>query len=131
MRTPPSTIGAALADIMTPALLVSLPALEANEARMRSLMSSHPNIRIRPHFKAQKSSSMAAWQLKQSNTPALGFCAQTVGEAAALLKAGCVDVLLTNSLTNERAAGRLALRVGLRRLSSGSWGHRCRRGCSR
>ena len=108
MRTPPSTIGAALADIMTPALLVSLPALEANEARMRSLMSSHPNIRIRPHFKAQKSSSMAAWQLKQSNTPALGFCAQTVGEAAALLKAGCVDVLLTNSLPNERAAGRLA-----------------------
>ena len=62
MRPPPAAIGAALADIVTPALLVSLPALEANERRMRELLDG-TGVRLRPHFKAQKSSAMAAWQM--------------------------------------------------------------------
>lgn len=38
----------------------------------------------------------------------MGFCAQTLRETAALLRAGCKDVLLTNSLPNLRATTALA-----------------------
>lgn len=103
----PAKVGTALADIMTPALLISLPALEANEATMRSTIQ-RAGVKLRPHFKAQKSSSLARWHMTQAGDPTMGFCAQTLREAASLLHAGCGDVLLTNSLPNERAAGRLA-----------------------
>ena len=39
----------------------------------------------------------------------IGFCAQTVGETAALLKAGCTDILLTNALPIHRSLQLAAL----------------------
>ena len=74
MRTaPPARIGAALAEIWTPALLIAMPQLEANEARMRSLVSG-TNIALRPHFKAHKSADIAKWQMAQSGDTSMGFC---------------------------------------------------------
>ena len=38
MRAPPAKIGSALGSVWTPALLVSMPHLEQNEARMRTIL---------------------------------------------------------------------------------------------
>ena len=50
MRPPPARVGVAFADIVTPALLVSMPVLEANEARMRAFLRG-TGIALRPHAK--------------------------------------------------------------------------------
>ena len=107
---PPARIGASLGTVWTPALLVSLPRLEANDDRMRSLLSG-TGVALRPHAKAHKSGPLALWQQSRADAagaPLAGFCAQTVREAAALLAAGCDDVLLTNELP-KHAVLRLAM----------------------
>lgn len=109
MRAPPAKIGSALGSVWTPALLVSMPHLEQNEARMRTILRG-TGVALRPHAKAHKSSGFAAWQMaaaKGAGEPLPGYCAQTVGEVAAMLRAGCQDVLLTNALP-DFAATRLA-----------------------
>jgi D-serine deaminase-like pyridoxal phosphate-dependent protein len=105
----PAKIGAALSSIWTPALLVSLPHLEVNDDRMRTLLEN-TGVSLRPHAKAHKSSAICKWQeerARAAGAPVSGFCAQTLREATALLEAGCTDVLLTNELT-EGAMFRLA-----------------------
>ena len=65
-RAPPARIGAALAasdGIRTPALLVSLPHLEANEQHMRDLLRGS-GVALRPHAKAHKSSALTSWQIQ-------------------------------------------------------------------
>jgi D-serine deaminase-like pyridoxal phosphate-dependent protein len=72
---------------------------------MRSLIRGS-GFTLRPHAKAHKSSGLTAWQLQASTAagePTTNFCAQTVGEVAALLKGGCSNVLLTNSLPDFAA----------------------------
>ena len=99
-RPSPARLGAKLSSFMTPALLVSMPALEANEERMRSLLAG-TGVSLRPHAKAHKSSALCIWQEQRARAGGAavsGFCAQTVNEAVALLEAGCKDVLLTNEL---------------------------------
>ena len=109
MRPPPARVGVAFADIVTPALLVSMPVLEANEARMRAFLRG-TGIALRPHAKLHKSAAFARWHIEASSAePPCGFCAQTVGEAAACLNAGSDDVLLTNSLPRHGARRLAAL----------------------
>ena len=86
-----STLQTSLSSCWTPALLVSLPHLEANDDRMRSLLAN-TNVALRPHAKAHKSSAICKWQEKRAEAagaPVAGFCAQTLNEATALLEAGC------------------------------------------
>lgn len=102
-RTPPASLGTALADILTPALLCSMPTLEANEARMRTLLRG-TGVALRPHAKLHKSEAFAKWHMEASaDEPIKGFCAQTVRETASCLRAGSKDVLLTNSLPRHGA----------------------------
>ncbi len=104
----PCAVGTRLAEVLTPTLLVSLPQLEANEATMRRAVHG-TGVRLRPHAKAHKCSSLAKWQLSASDEPPVGFCAQTVGEAEAMVRgAGATDVLLTNSVAPRGSAARLA-----------------------
>ena len=105
-RTPPASLGTALADILTPALLCSMPTLEANEARMRTLLRG-TGVALRPHAKLHKSEAFAKWHMEASaDEPIKGFCAQTVRETASCLRAGSKDVLLTNSLPRHGAMSR-------------------------
>ena len=97
---PPAQLGAALADVLTPALVVVMPTLEANEAAMRDLVRGNKQVALRPHAKLHKSAAFAKWHMEtasRASEPVRGFCAQTVSEAAACLRAGSHDVLLTNA----------------------------------
>lgn len=110
MPAPLHAIGTALRDVMTPSALISLPALEANEATMRRLLRG-TGVALRPHFKAHKSSQLAEWQLRASaDEPVVGFCAQTLGEVEALVRGSSVtDIILTNQVSRSKAKWLAAL----------------------
>lgn len=95
--TPVASSGAALDQVGTPALLIDLPTLERNCARLASVAAAHPAIRLRPHAKAFKSGELA------QILPFERYCAQTVREAEALVNTGGVsDVLLTNQVVGGK-----------------------------
>ena len=107
-RRSPAAVGARLADVLTPCLLVSLPAFEANDAAMRAKLRG-TGVALRPHAKAHKCSGLAAYQQSLAGSEIAGFCTQTIAETEALVRnGGCRDVLLTNELP-PAAAQRLAL----------------------
>src|SRR5215217_7382944 len=104
MNPPPAEIGAAIADIETPALVVDLDALDRNIAKMADF-SRTTGVRVRPHAKTHKSPAIALRQIAQG---AVGQCVQKVGEAEALVRGGVTDVLVSNQVVGERKLRRLA-----------------------
>src|SRR5215207_2275189 len=104
MNPPPAEIGAAIADIETPALIVDLDALDRNIAKMADF-SRRTGVRVRPHAKTHKSPAIALRQIAQG---AVGQCVQKVGEAEALVRGGVKDVLVSNQVVGERKLRRLA-----------------------
>ncbi|MCB8876842.1 DSD1 family PLP-dependent enzyme [Acidisoma silvae] len=111
----PAEPGMALAQIETPALLVDLPALDRNIARLAAYVQSQsPGVRLRPHAKTHKSPDVARRQIAAG---AVGVCCQTVGEAEAMAAAGIADILLSNQIAGAGKAARLAAIAGQSRLS--------------
>src|SRR3954470_19743336 len=104
MNPPPAEIGAPIADIETPALIVDLDAFERNIAKMAEF-SRTSGERVRPHAKTHKCPAIALRQIAQG---AVGQCVQTVGEAEALVRGGIKDVLVSNEVVGERKLRRLA-----------------------
>ena len=84
-------------QLPTPCLLLAMAALEQNEMKMRKLINSS-NVALRPHFKAHKSSKLAAWHINKAQNSLVGFCAQTITEAELLVRGGASDILITNTL---------------------------------
>jgi 3-hydroxy-D-aspartate aldolase len=105
MQSEPASVGAALDTIETPALVVDLDALERNVARMAAF-GRESGLRIRPHAKTHRCPAIAA---KQVAAGAVGLCAQTVGEAEALVEGGITDVLVTNQVLAPGKLARLAV----------------------
>src|SRR5438105_3853715 len=104
MNPPPAEIGAPVADVETPALLIELDAFERNIAKMAAFARS-AGVRVRPHAKTHKSPAIA---LRQIAHGAVGQCVQKVGEAEALVRGGISDVLVSNQVVGERKLRRLA-----------------------
>jgi 3-hydroxy-D-aspartate aldolase len=104
MNEPPAEIGWPTPEIETPALVIDLDAFERNIAKMAEF-SRAAGVRVRPHAKTHKSLEVAQRQVAQG---AVGQCAQTVGEAAVLVRGGITDVLLTNQVVGQRKLKRLA-----------------------
>src|SRR3954466_4718029 len=104
MIRPPAEIGAAVADIDTPALIVDLDALDRNIAKIAEF-SRATGVRVRPHAKTHKSPAIALRQIAQG---AVGQCVQTVGEAEALVRGGVRDILVSNEVVGTRKLRRLA-----------------------
>jgi 3-hydroxy-D-aspartate aldolase len=104
MRPQPGLRGGPLDAIETPALIVDLDALERNIARMAAF-GRQSGMRIRPHAKTHRCPAIAA---KQVAAGAVGMCAQTVGEAEALVEGGIADVLVTNEVLAPGKLARLA-----------------------
>jgi 3-hydroxy-D-aspartate aldolase len=104
MNQPPAEIGALIADIDTPALVVDLDALDRNIAKMAEFARA-TGIRVRPHAKTHKSPAIA---LRQIAHGAVGQCVQKVGEAEALVRGGVTDILVSNEVVGERKLRRLA-----------------------
>jgi len=104
MNPPPAEIGASVADIDTPALIVELDAFDRNVAKMAEFART-AGVRVRPHAKTHKAAAIA---LKQIANGAVGQCVQKVGEAEVLVRGGVKDVLVSNQIASERKLRRLA-----------------------
>ncbi|MGA2128593.1 MAG: DSD1 family PLP-dependent enzyme [Xanthobacteraceae bacterium] len=104
MNLPPADIGASVADIQTPALLIDLAALDRNIAKMAELARA-AGVAMRPHAKTHKSAEIARRQIAHG---AVGQCVQTVGEAEALVRGGVGDILVSNEVVGTRKLRRLA-----------------------
>src|ERR1700693_5714404 len=101
---PPASIGAALDEVDTPALVLDLDALERNIARMAESVKGS-GVRLRPHAKSHKCAEIARRQIAAG---AVGICSQKVSEAEALVAGGIADVLVTNEIVGGQKTARLA-----------------------
>lgn len=104
MSLPPAQIGAPLAEIDTPALIIDLDAFERNLDTMAAA-ASQLGVRLRPHAKTHKSPIIAAKQIARG---AVGLCCQKVAEAEILVAGGVSDVLVSNEVVGMRKLERLA-----------------------
>jgi 3-hydroxy-D-aspartate aldolase len=104
MNPPPAEIGAPIAEVETPALVIDLDAFDRNIAKMAEFARGS-GVRLRPHAKTHKSTAIA---LRQIAHGAVGQCVQKVGEAEALVRGGVKDVLVSNQVVGERKLRRLA-----------------------
>ncbi len=100
----PATVGMAVRDVDTPALIIELDAFEANVARMRERMAG-TGVTLRPHSKTHKSTAIAALQVAAG---AVGICCQKVSEAEIMVQGGQTDVFVTNEVVGRAKTARLA-----------------------
>ena len=82
------------ADVDTPALVVDLDVVDANNRRLVDHLTSR-GVSLRPHFKTHKSVAIARMQL---DAGARGITVGTLGEAEVLAKAGIDDIFLAYPL---------------------------------
>jgi 3-hydroxy-D-aspartate aldolase len=94
-----------LGEIATPALILDLPAFEANLAAMRQACAAR-GVRLRAHGKAHKTPELARRQIADGGSA--GICAQKVAEAEAFVRAGIDDVLVANEVVADGTIDRLA-----------------------
>src|SRR6266705_35250 len=101
---PPASIGIALDEVDTPALVLDLDALERNLLRMADAVKGS-GVRLRPHAKSHKCAEIARRQIAAG---AVGVCCQKVSEAEALAQGGVADILVTNEIVGKQKLARLA-----------------------
>jgi D-serine deaminase-like pyridoxal phosphate-dependent protein len=110
---PPAAVGAALAEVDTPALIIDLDAFERNLERMASFVRT-AGVRLRPHAKTHKSPIIAG---KQIALGAVGVCCQKVSEAEVMVDGGVGDVLVSNEVAGAAKLDRLATLARRARIS--------------
>jgi D-serine deaminase-like pyridoxal phosphate-dependent protein len=98
-----AAIGRSRQELTTPALLLDLPVVRRNIARMAAC--TRGPTRLRPHVKSHKSAEIARLQMESG---AIGLTAATVWEAAAMADAGMDDLLIANEVVGEEKVRRLA-----------------------
>jgi 3-hydroxy-D-aspartate aldolase len=101
----PASVGMALEDVSTPALIIDLDAFERNVRRMGDFINEK-GIRHRAHAKTHKSADIALYQIEHGG--ACGVCCQKVSEAEALVAGGVKDVLVSNQVVDPKKIDRLA-----------------------
>ena len=99
-----SVIPRTRADIVTPALVLDLAALQGNVARMAAFFAEGP-CRLRPHFKAHKTPEIARRQLAAGSCT--GLTCATVGEAE-IAAPFCDDLLIANEVVTAAKCARIA-----------------------
>jgi D-serine deaminase-like pyridoxal phosphate-dependent protein len=98
------------AEIPTPALVVDLPAMERNIARMARFFAEG-TCRLRPHFKAHKTPEIARRQLAAGSVTGLTCATVSEAEVAAAL---CDDLLIANEIVTLDKCRRAAALAGTR-----------------
>jgi D-serine deaminase-like pyridoxal phosphate-dependent protein len=93
-----------LDQIITPALIVDLDAMEANLHDMANFFAGR-SCKLRPHFKNHKT-PMLAW--KQIRAGAIGMTCATVREAEVLVEHGIASILIANEIGGQEKPERLA-----------------------
>jgi 3-hydroxy-D-aspartate aldolase len=104
IHPPPAEIGASLAGVDTPALLLDLDAFERNLDVLHATLAGLP-VRVRPHAKAHKCAEIARQQLARGAT---GICCQKVSEAEAFVRSGIENIVVVNEIVGESKLARLA-----------------------
>jgi D-serine deaminase-like pyridoxal phosphate-dependent protein len=104
MTRPPAQPGMAFAEIDTPALVIDLDAFERNVRRMADA-AKQAGVRLRPHAKTHKSSTIARIQMERG---AVGVCCQKVSEAEILAADGISNILISNEIAGAQKIDRLA-----------------------
>ena len=100
-----SSVGRALDDIETPALVVDLDIMFANMDRMREfLRQSGAGVGLRPHSKTHKTPEIAKMQMDRG---ALGICCAKLGEAEAMVDGGIRDILIASQIVGPSKIRRL------------------------
>ena len=91
------------ADLDTPCLVLDMDILEGNLAKMQTA-ARHCGKNLRPHVKTHKCSALAK---KQIEAGATGLCVAKVSEAAALVKAGLENILITGPVVTPGKIDRM------------------------
>jgi D-serine deaminase-like pyridoxal phosphate-dependent protein len=94
----------ARAEMATPALVLELPAFQANVAAMAAFAKQN-GVALRPHAKTHKCAQIARAQISAG---ALGVCTAKLGEAEALSAAGIAGVLVTSPIVTVSGLRRVA-----------------------
>jgi D-serine deaminase-like pyridoxal phosphate-dependent protein len=91
--------------LATPCLVIDAAALERNLRRAAGFFFGR-DVRLRPHFKAHKCTTLMRHQLAAGGCS--GVTCATAGEALVLANAGFDDVLVANQVVGAGALGELA-----------------------
>jgi D-serine deaminase-like pyridoxal phosphate-dependent protein len=103
-----SLVGAAKADLDTPALCLDIEVVERNIRHMADYLCEGP-VRLRPHCKTHKSPALARMQLAAG---AIGVTCAKLGEAEVMAAAGIKDLLIANQVVGPVKIARLANLAG-------------------
>jgi D-serine deaminase-like pyridoxal phosphate-dependent protein len=102
-----SAIGRHRSEVVTPALILDLPAAKRNIAHMAERLTTLPAV-IRPHIKVHKSPELSRLQVEAG---AIGLSVATVWEAIVLVRSGFDHVFVVNTVAGPdkiRALAELA-----------------------
>jgi len=96
-------IGDPLDALDTPAMIIDLPLMEANIAKLMSVFRGR-DVSVRPHLKTVKSPELAHILLQAG---AIGGCVAKVSEAEVMARAGIEDLLITSEIVGKPKLARL------------------------
>ncbi len=99
-----SAIGRHKHDVVTPALLLDLPAARRNITKMADRLRVMPAA-LRPHIKVHKSPQLARMQIEAG---AIGVSTATVWEAIVMVRSGISSVAVVNTLAGREKLAALA-----------------------
>ncbi len=104
MNSHAGNIGQSKWDLDTPALVIDVPAMERNIARMDAFFADK-KAKLRPHAKTHKCPTISHKQLAAGH--AVGITCAKLGEAEALAAAGIKDILIANQIVGPQKIARL------------------------
>jgi D-serine deaminase-like pyridoxal phosphate-dependent protein len=99
-----SAIGRNPRDLITPALILDLPAARRNIAKMADRLKTMP-AKLRPHIKVHKSPELARMQV---DAGAIGISTATVWEAIVMVRSGLDSIFIVNTIAGRQKLAALA-----------------------
>lgn len=99
-----SAVGMNRHDLVTPALILDLPAARRNIKKMADRLEIMP-AKLRPHIKVHKSPELARIQV---DAGAIGISTATVWEAVVMVRSGLDSIFIVNTLAGREKLGALA-----------------------
>jgi D-serine deaminase-like pyridoxal phosphate-dependent protein len=99
-----SAIGRHRHELITPALILDLPAARRNIAKMAHRLKTMP-AKLRPHIKVHKSPELARMQM---DAGAIGISTATVWEAIVMVRSGLDSIFIVNTVAGREKLAALA-----------------------
>lgn len=99
-----SAIGRHRHEVITPALILDLPAARRNIEKMANRIKTMP-AKLRPHIKVHKSPDLARMQV---DAGAIGISTATVWEAIVMVRSGLDSIFIVNTIAGREKLAALA-----------------------